>query len=566
MSNDAVEATERFASYLRDRHHQPSVPATAQANSSESQDGSHSLRRLWEQSDLPANEFADEVARFYNLPRIQLPQLLAASPLLGQFSRRFLRDMAAFPYRSAEGQIRLALADPSDTASVRAAEIVLDGPIAIDIASFEDLATALTERLGDDDASAPADGETAHSRNDDDIESLRDLASGAPVVRGVNELLEKAVELRASDIHLAPARSGLMVRMRIDGLLRAVPAPADALPQAVISRIKIIAGLNIAERRLPQDGAARLRVGKSELDIRVAIMPTQHGESAVIRLLPRDRGLLAIDKLGLSAGDRVKLARLIELPHGMIVVTGPTGSGKTTTLATILSMLNEPTRKILTVEDPVEYEIAGIDQTQIKPAIGLTFAAALRAFVRQDPDVIMVGEVRDSETAHIAIHAALTGHLVLTTLHTETAAAAIPRLLDLGVEAFLLKSTLRAVIAQRLVRQLCERCKVRKTLTLADLAAEPRYPALGLKAGETVHEPGGCERCGGTGYRGRVGVFELLEMTPNIRALVDKDTDSASIDTSAVAAGMTTMVEDGTTKCRAGATSAAEILRVTTIR
>jgi general secretion pathway protein E len=565
MSADAADAAERFAGYLRGRHPKLST-ATVDVGASQTEDGTHGLRRLWEQSELPANEFADEVARFYGLPRVHLPQLLAASPLLGQFSRRFLRDMAAFPYRSADGQIRLAVADPADTASVRAAEIVLGNPIAIDIASFEDLATALTERLGDDDSSTAADGEAAHSRNDDDIESLRDLASGAPVVRGVNELLEKAVELRASDIHLAPSRSGLMVRMRIDGLLRAVPAPADALPQAVISRIKIIAGLNIAERRLPQDGAARLRVAKSELDIRVAIMPTQHGESAVVRLLPRDRGLLAIDRLGLSAGDRARLTRLIELPHGMIVVTGPTGSGKTTTLATILSMLNEPTRKILTVEDPVEYEIAGIDQTQVKPAIGLTFAAALRAFVRQDPDVIMVGEVRDSETAHIAIHAALTGHLVLTTLHTETAAAAVPRLLDLGVEAFLLKSTLRAIIAQRLVRQLCDRCKVRKTLTPGDITVEPRYAALGLQADETVHEPGGCERCGGTGYRGRVGVFELLEMAPDIRALVDGDTDSASIDACAVAAGMTTMVEDGTEKCRAGVTSAAEVLRVTTIR
>jgi general secretion pathway protein E len=563
MSTDAAADTERFANYLRSQHQ---ILAAATTETSDSQDGSQGLRRLWEQSDLAANEFADEVARFYNLPRIELPQLLAASPLLEQFSRRFLRDLTAFPYRSAEGQIRLALADPNDTASVRAAEIVLGGPIPIDIASFEDIATALTERLGEEDASTAAEQDAAQPRSEDDVESLRDLASGAPVVRGVNELLEKAVELRASDIHLAPSRSGLMVRMRVDGLLRAVPAPPDALPQAVISRIKILAGLNIAERRLPQDGAARLRIGKADLDIRVAIMPTQHGESAVIRLLPRDRGLLAIDKLGLAAADRAKLMRLIELPHGMIVVTGPTGSGKTTTLATILSMLNEPTRKILTVEDPVEYEIAGIDQTQVKPAIGLTFAAALRAFVRQDPDVIMVGEVRDSETAHIAIHAALTGHLVLTTLHTETAAAAVPRLLDLGVEAFLLKSTLRAVIAQRLVRQLCDRCKVRKTLSPADIATEPRYAALGLAAGETVHEPGGCERCGGTGYRGRVGVFELLEMAPGVRALVDKDTDSASIDACAVAAGMTTMVDDGVEKCRAGMTSAAEVLRVTTVR
>jgi general secretion pathway protein E len=562
MTSDVAEV-ELFASYLRSRHNNV---GTAPAAASETQDGPAGLRKLWEQSDLPAHEFADEVARFYNLPRVSLPQLLAAAPLLSQFSRRFLRDLIAFPYRSAEGQVRLALADPNDTASVRAAEIVLGGPIPIDIASFEDIATALTERLGEEDASTAAEQDAAHPRSEDDVESLRDLASGAPVVRGVNELLEKAIELRASDIHLAPSRSGLMVRMRVDGLLRAVPAPPDALPQAVISRIKILAGLNIAERRLPQDGAARLRIAKADLDIRVAIMPTQHGESAVIRLLPRDRGLLAIDKLGLAAADRAKLARLIELPHGMIVVTGPTGSGKTTTLATILSMLNEPTRKILTVEDPVEYEIAGIDQTQVKPAIGLSFAAALRAFVRQDPDVIMVGEVRDSETAHIAIHAALTGHLVLTTLHTETAAAAVPRLLDLGVEAFLLKSTLRAIIAQRLVRQLCDRCKVRKTLTPADIATEPRYAALGLAAGETVHEPGGCERCGGTGYRGRVGVFEVLEMTPGVRTLVDKDTDSASIDACAVEAGMTTMVDDGVEKCRTGMTSAAEVLRVTTVR
>ena len=557
----SVDAADNFATYMLSRNRVGGAPA-----SSEGEDFSKNLRKLWELSEIPAHEFADEVARFYRLPRASLQQLLSATALIGKFSRRFLFDMTAFPYQGAEGTLKLALADPTDAACVRAAEIVLGGLVDIEVASFEDIATVLGKRLGRDEMRSEGDPESGVARNDDDIESLRDLASGAPVVRGVNELFESAVELRASDIHLAPSRTGLAVRMRIDGLLRPVPAPPDAHPQAVISRIKILAGLNIAERRLPQDGAARLRMAASELDIRVAIMPTQHGESAVIRLLPKDRGLLAIDKLGLSAGDCARLTRLIELPHGMIVVTGPTGSGKTTTLATILSMLNQPTRKILTIEDPVEYEIAGIDQTQVKPAIGLTFAAALRAFVRQDPDVIMVGEVRDSETAHIAIHAALTGHLVLTTLHTETAAAAVPRLLDLGVEAFLLKSTLRAVVAQRLVRQLCDRCKVRRTLTASDVAAEPRYAALELKAGETVHEPGGCERCGGTGYRGRIGVFELLEMTPNIRALVAEHADSTSIDTCAVAAGMTTMVEDGTEKCRAGVTSAAEILRVTTIR
>jgi general secretion pathway protein E len=527
-----------------------------------------SLRRLWELSDMSANDFADEVALFYSLPRLTLPQLIAASPVAGRFTQRFLRETAMFPYQSAPGRFKLALADPGDAAAIRAAEIVLGGEVDIEVASFEDIATALSQRLGDQ-AEAPPDAAEDQARTvraDDDIESLRDLASGAPVVRAVNDLLERAMELRASDIHVEPFRNGLVVRMRVDGLLRTVPAPAGALPQALISRIKILAGLNIAERRLPQDGAARLRVARSEIDIRVATMPTRHGESVVIRLLPRDRGLLEVGKLGLSAGDERKLARLLALPHGLVVVTGPTGSGKTTTLATMLSVLNQTTRKILTIEDPIEYEIDGVNQSQIKPAIGLTFAAAMRAFVRQDPDVIMVGEVRDAETAHIAIHAALTGHLVLTTLHTETAAAAVPRLLDLGVEGFLLKSTLRAVIAQRLVRMLCDRCKKTRMLTKHDVAADPRYGMLNLAVGEPLHEPVGCEHCGGTGYRGRSGVFEVLELVADVRKLVGSNTDAGAIDQAAIHAGMTTMIDDAMAKARAGVTSVAEVLRVTTVR
>ncbi len=374
------------------------------------------------------------------------------------------------------------------------------------------------------------------------------------------------MELRASDIHVEPMRSGLTVRMRVDGLLRIVPSPTGVLPQALISRIKILSGLNIAERRLPQDGAARLKLARSEIDIRVATMPTQHGESAVLRLLPRDRGLLDIAKLGLLSADEKKVSRLLDLPHGMIVVTGPTGSGKTTSLATMLSILNQPVRKILTIEDPVEYEIPGLNQSQVKPSIGLTFAAAMRAFVRQDPDVIMVGEIRDAETASIGVHAALTGHLVLTTLHTETAAAAVPRLLDLGVEGFLLRSVLRAVIAQRLVRILCDRCKKQHILSHGDLEADPRYATLGFKDGEVICEPVGCERCGGTGYRGRQGVFEVLEMNETIRAAMSAHADAGVIDKAAREAGMTTMIEDAIAKCRAGQTSAAEVLRVTTVR
>jgi general secretion pathway protein E len=522
--------------------------------------------RIWEATDLSAGEFADEAARFYGYGRVTLEEMLGATPLVAAFSQRFLRETLVFPYQTTDHAIFLAVADPTDLAARRAAEIVLGPNIEIKLAAFDDLTVVLDQRLAIDSPEGRGDADGFSQLREDDIESLRDLASGAPVVRAVNDLLEKAIELRASDIHIEPFATGLVVRMRIDGILRPVPTPTGVLPQAVISRIKIVASLNIAERRLPQDGAARLRVGRADIDIRVAIMPTQHGESAVIRILPKDRGMLVVDKLGFAPADDAKLRRLLKLPHGMIVITGPTGSGKTTTLATILSILNEPIRKILTVEDPVEYEIPGINQSQIKPAIGLTFASALRSFVRQDPDVIMVGEVRDSETAHVAVHAALTGHLVLTTLHTETAAAALPRLLDLGIEGYLLRSTLRAVIAQRLVRQLCERCKSPKQLTAAEFAEDPRLATLGFRPGQSVHLPSGCERCGGTGYRGRLGVFEVLELDNELRELIGEKTDGLKIDQAAIRGGMTTMLDDGIAKCRAGLTSPAEILRVTTVR
>ena len=552
-----------FVEHLRRHNHLSG--AVANGEPAEQGGATRQQAKLWELTDLSASEFADEAARFADLERVTLQDMLSAPALGEAFSQRFLREMMVFPYQAADGGAVLAVADPTDTAARRAAEIVLRRDIAIKVASVEDLTVVLDRRLGDDDVDLAGRNEL-HQPREDDIESLRDLASGAPVVRAVNDLLEKAVELRASDIHIEPFQTGLVVRMRIDGLLRPVAAPAGVLPQAVISRIKIVANLNIAERRLPQDGAARLRVGRTDIDIRVAIMPMQHGESGVIRILPKDRGLLVVERLGFSTADDVVLRRLLKLPHGMIVVTGPTGSGKTTTLATILSILNEPGRKILTVEDPVEYDIPGVNQAQIKPAIGLTFAAALRSFVRQDPDVIMVGEVRDTETAHVAVHAALTGHLVLTTLHTESAAAAVPRLLDLGVEGYLLRSTLKAVLAQRLVRQLCDRCKTPRALTEADFAEDPRLGALGFRSGETLQAPCGCERCSGTGYRGRLGVFEILELTNEIRELIGEKTDGLKIDQTAIGAGMTTMVDDGVAKCRAGLTSPAEILRVTTAR
>jgi general secretion pathway protein E len=335
------------------------------------------------------------------------------------------------------------------------------------------------------------------------------------------------------------------------------------MAKAILSRLKIMAGLNITERRLPQDGRAHIVVGGADIDLRIATTPTMHGESAVVRLLRRGSSFVALDQIGLAPRDDEILRSALQAPFGMIIVTGPTGSGKTTTLAASLAVINEPKRKILTIEDPIEYHISGINQTQIHPAIGLTFAAALRSFLRHDPDVIMVGEMRDGETAHIGVHAALTGHLVLTTLHTNTAAGAIPRLIDLGVESFLIASSIRIVVGQRLVRVLCEHCKAPVRLSAADLARDQRFSALGFKAGEVIHGPGGCEWCGFSGFRGRQGLFEVMEVTPGVRKAIGPKTEAAELEEIARSEGMGTMIEDGIAKCRAGVTTIDEVFRVT---
>jgi general secretion pathway protein E len=567
-SSGVVSSADRIAGFIKHLNDNASREGSRVELSGVHETGGEypSIRSLWEASDLSAGEFADQVAEYYRCPRMSMAELLASSSFIERFSRRFLREAMMFPFDAGDSRFGLAVADPTDLAAQRGAEIVLGGPVTLAIASFEDIAAVLTQHLGAEDDGPTLSERPASGAAEESIDRLRDLASGAPVVRAVNDLLEKALDLRASDIHIEPMRNGLTVRMRVDGLLRGVPAPVHALPQALISRIKILAGLDIAEQRLPQDGAARLEVARRELDIRVATMPTQHGESTVIRLLPRDRGLLEIAKLGLRPSDERKIRRLLDLPHGMVIITGPTGSGKTTTLATMLSALNTPSRKILTIEDPVEYEIAGVNQSQVKPSIGLTFASALQAFLRHDPDVIMVGEIRNAETAAIAVHAALTGHLVLTTLHTESAAAAVPRLLDLGVEDFLLRSTLRGIIGQRLLRVLCDRCKWRRPISDTDFAADPRYDACGLSVGELIWEPKGCERCSGMGYRGRVGVFEALAIEGELRNYVGRGMDANALDEAARRTDFTTMMDDAIAKCLEGVTSVAEVLRVTTPR
>jgi general secretion pathway protein E len=510
---------------------------------------------------LTQSAFADELAAFYRCNRVEREDLVGSRFAGGQLSPRFLKEERVFPYEDRSGMLTLAVARPIDEETVRAAEVALRREVAVAIATADDIDAALASTL---EAAQPGTDAPAEPTGvEDDLDDLRDLARGAPVVRALDDLLRLAVEQRATDLHIEPFGNVLQTRIRIDGLLKSVAAPPLSMAKGVLSRLKIIAGLNITERRLPQDGRARIVVGGAEIDLRVATSPTMHGESAVVRLLRKGSGLVALDKVGLSARDEATLRAALQAPFGMIVVTGPTGSGKTTTLAASLALINQPTRKILTIEDPIEYHITGINQTQVHPAIGLTFATALRSFLRQDPDVIMVGEMRDGETAHIGVHAALTGHLVLTTLHTNTAAGAVPRLVDLGVESFLLASSVRAIVGQRLVRVLCEHCKQPRVLSSRDVAGDQRYVALGFKAGETLFDPKGCDWCSHTGFHGRLGVFEVIEVTPRVRRAIGPKTDVADLEKVALAEGMTTMTDDGVAKCRAGLTTIDEIFRVT---
>ena len=510
---------------------------------------------------LTPSAFADELADFYRCGRVARKELVGSRFAGTELSAGFLKEEHLFPYEQASGTLILAIARPIEDDTVRAAEIALRQPVAIAVATVDDIDAALatileTERSGD---VAPTESVTA----EDDLDELRDLARGAPVVRTVDELLRLAVEQRATDLHIEPLGSVLQVRLRVDGLLKTVPPPPISMARAILSRLKIMAGLNITERRLPQDGRAHIVGSGAEIDLRIATTPTMHGESAVVRLLRKGSGVVALDHIGLSAHDEEALREALKSPFGMIIVTGPTGSGKTTTLAASLATINEPTRKILTIEDPIEYHIFGVNQTQIHPAIGLTFAAALRSFLRHDPDVIMVGEMRDGETAHIGVHAALTGHLVLTTLHTNTAAAAVPRLIDMGVESFLIASSIRIIVGQRLVRVLCEHCKEPHRLSTADFALDQRWAALGLEVGELVYNPKGCDWCGFSGFRGRQGVFEVLKVSPLVRKAIGPKTEATELEQVARGEGMMTMIEDGVAKCRAGLTTIDEVFRVT---
>ncbi len=523
-------------------------------------------KRLLGASRMKPAEFADFLAAAKALPRSEGEVLRAGRPLTGDFSLPFLHETGLYPYATADGHVRLACADPFNLDAIDAIVLTLGGHVEVEVATFEDVEVALDAGKAGPAANAEAPAEGGGEAGPDNSETLRDLASGAPVVRALDDLFDRAVALRASDIHFEPMRRDLQVRVRVDGVLRTIPAPRGIAPRAIVSRVKILAGLNIAEHRQPQDGRMRVKVRGRDFDVRVATMPTTSGEAAILRLLDRGGRLIEFGELGFGARDLGVLQDKLSQPHGMIVVTGPTGSGKTTTLAAALASLNDQTRKILTIEDPVEYEIAGVGQSQVRPAVGLTFATALRAFLRQDPDVIMVGEVRDPETAKIAIQAALTGHLVMTTLHTNTAAAAITRLVDIGVERYLIASTLTTVIGQRLIRMLCPDCRRPFTATPAEIERNPRLVGLKIPAGAELHAPVGCERCGGTGYRGRRAIYEVLDITEPVRKEILAGADDAVIERAGIAQGMSTLVDDGRSRCLEGVTSVDEVFRVAGIR
>ena len=512
------------------------------------------------------DDVARAVAVQQGVPFLSAEELPSTPPTLKNLSPKYLRQYVACPVAVEGSVVTVAAADPTNPLLLDDLRQTLGLTVKLCVATAPAILEAIERAYGANTAlqkivegmgSAGAEGDGGQA---EDVNHLRDMAFEAPVVRLVNLLIEEALVADASDIHIEPFEDTLRVRYRIDGLLYDQEAPPRRLQAALTSRIKIMAEMNIAERRLPQDGRIRVTAsGGRRVDIRVSTVPTIHGESIVMRLLDRSSVFLPFDRLGFSSGTARAFNTLIRRPHGILLVTGPTGSGKTTTLYAALDKINRPDLKIITVEDPVEYQLKGVNQIPVKPKIGLSFAAGLRHIVRQDPDVIMVGEIRDLETAEIAIQAALTGHLVFSTLHTNDAPSAVTRLQDMGCEPYLLSSVLNGVLAQRLVRRICQACRAPHHPDPAELLA------IGVAdvTGAELFRGKGCDDCRGTGYRGRSGIYELFGITEEVRSLIVRKASAGEIRRHAVENGMVTLREDGWARVCAGLTTVEEILRVT---
>ncbi len=502
---------------------------------------------------------ADAYARLLSLPVVTADRYPAGDPVLpDQLSAGFLRHARAVPLSADDRTLVLAAADPLDPFTAAAVAAATRRQVRLEVAVPIELETALNRLYPlAEQAAGDADGD---SPLEDDAERLKDLASEAPVIRLVNLLITRAVETQASDIHIEPFEDRLRVRYRYDGVLHEAEAPPRQLAAAITSRIKIMARLDIAERRMPQDGRIKMAVRGQDVDFRVSTIPSLYGETVVLRIL--DRSAVAFDyaRLGVTPAVVRKLGSALDLPNGIVLVTGPTGSGKTTTLYTGLLALNAISRKIVTVEDPIEYQLQGINQIQVRAQIGLTFASLLRSILRQDPDVIMVGEIRDGETAQIAVQAALTGHLVLSTLHTNSAAAAVTRLRDMGVEDYLLTAVLRGIMAQRLVRRLCPDCRRSEPAPpelVARFGLDRRTSARPIMLSHAV----GCPACRQTGYRGRAAIAEFLQLGPEIERLIFARAGHTTIEQAAVAEGMEVMFDAGLAAALAGDTTIEELTR-----
>jgi general secretion pathway protein E len=512
---------------------------------------------------VTAHDVLGALAAEYHLPVLSDEDLPSSPPVVKGISVNYLRQQRICPVALDGSTLTLATADPSNSLVTDELSQALGLTIQLVLASSEAILQAIERSLGvatplqrlvEGIGHSPEDGDA-----EQDVTQLRDMAFEAPVVRLVSLLIEEAAASEASDIHIEPFEDSLRVRYRIDGILYDQESPPRRLQAALTSRIKLMAEMNIAERRLPQDGRIRVTARGRRVDIRVSTVPTIHGESIVMRLLDRSSIFLPLERLGFARRTADIFGDLIGRPHGILLVTGPTGSGKTTTLYAALDKINAPGLKIITVEDPVEYQLTGVNQIAVKPKIGLTFANGLRHIVRQDPDVIMVGEIRDLETAEIAIQAALTGHLVFSTLHTNDAPGAVARLQDMGCEPYLVSSVLEGVLAQRLVRRICPACRAPHHPSRADLLAIGITEAVGVE----LFKGKGCDECRGTGYRSRMGIYELFRVTEEARSLILTKAPTGAVRRHATEHGMVTLREDAWVKAQAGITTVEEILRVT---
>ena len=488
--------------------------------------------------------------------------------LVEQLPIQYLKKHEIFPFQSEDGTLRIAVNDPLDLEVLDDLRILYgQNEIRPVLVPAREILSAINRTYGQANDTAEQimqdlDEEEGSQHLFTELEvgeDLLDETSDAPIIKLVNHIFSQAVKSQASDIHIEPYQQHLQVRFRLDGVLHNVLSPPRRLHAAIVSRIKVMARLDIAEKRLPQDGRTEVKIGERLVDVRVSSLPTAFGERVVLRLLEKSGKLLSMEEIGLTAAALAEMKRLLHLSHGIILVTGPTGSGKTTTLYAALSSINSPDKNILTIEDPIEYQLDGIGQMQVNPKINLTFASGLRSMVRQDPDVILVGEIRDRETADIAIHAALTGHLVFSTLHTNDSASAVTRLTDMGIEPFLVSTAVQAIIAQRLVRLLCPHCK--ETYE----PEEAQWAELGSsrEVAGPIFRADGCEKCLETGYRGRTGIYEFLLLSEAIKGLVLKTSDANQINKAARAEGMASLREDGINKVMEGRTTISEVLRVT---